>query len=147
MVANTLPSKAARFVDEYMLDHNGAAAAVRAGYSARSAPVTASRLLRKANVVELLTRKRRGLEAQFSLSQKSVIEKLQSAAEMAEVQGDPTAMVAAYRQIGLMLGYYAEEKRTVAVITASKDDLRALEAMSDEELAALMASGATAASP
>ena len=86
------------------------------------------------------------MAAQFSLSQKSVIEKLQSAAELAEVQEDPTAMVTAYRQIGLMLGYYAPEKRTVAVIPAGKDDLQALEAMSDEELAAHVAAGDTGAS-
>ena len=40
-------AKQARFVREYAVDCNGAAAAVRAGYSPRSAKVTASRLLRK----------------------------------------------------------------------------------------------------
>ena len=43
-------SKQSRFVREYAVDCNGAAAAVRAGYSPRSAKVTASRLLTKANV-------------------------------------------------------------------------------------------------
>jgi len=38
-------AKQARFVREYAVDCNGAAAAVRAGYSPRSAKVTASRLL------------------------------------------------------------------------------------------------------
>ena len=41
--------KQSRFVREYAVDCNGAAAAVRAGYSPRSAKVTASRLLTKAN--------------------------------------------------------------------------------------------------
>jgi phage terminase small subunit len=39
-----------RFVDEYIVDLKGARAAVAAGYGARSAHVTASRLLRKANI-------------------------------------------------------------------------------------------------
>ena len=38
--------KQSRFVREYAVDCNGAAAAVRAGYAPRSAKVTASRLLR-----------------------------------------------------------------------------------------------------
>lgn len=46
----TLPPKRQRFVDEYLVDHNGAQAAARAGYSPTSAKVTASRLLTDANV-------------------------------------------------------------------------------------------------
>jgi phage terminase small subunit len=38
------------FVAEYQKDHNGTQAAIRAGYAANSAAVTASKLLRKANV-------------------------------------------------------------------------------------------------
>jgi phage terminase small subunit len=38
------------FVAEYLVDLHGADAAIRVGYAARSATVTASRLLRKANV-------------------------------------------------------------------------------------------------
>lgn len=39
-----------RFVAEYMLDLNATQAALRAGYSPRSARVTASRMLTKANI-------------------------------------------------------------------------------------------------
>ena len=39
-----------RFVAEYLVDQNGTRAAVRAGYSKRSAHVTATRLLKDANV-------------------------------------------------------------------------------------------------
>jgi phage terminase small subunit len=42
-----LTPKEARFVAEYPIDLNGAAAAVRAGYAPKSAKVTASRLLKK----------------------------------------------------------------------------------------------------
>ena len=45
-----LNAKQERFVTEYMLDTNGTQAAIRAGYAANSAAVTASRLLRNANV-------------------------------------------------------------------------------------------------
>ncbi|RJO61066.1 MAG: terminase small subunit [Dehalococcoidia bacterium] len=42
------------FVHEYLIDLNGKQAAIRAGYSGRSAEVTASRLLRKAKVQALI---------------------------------------------------------------------------------------------
>ena len=45
-----LTPKERRFVWEYEIDWNGTRAAIRAGFSQKSAAVTASRLLRKANV-------------------------------------------------------------------------------------------------
>lgn len=45
-----LTSRQVQFVEEYAVCRNGAGAAVRAGYSERSAKVTAARLLTKANV-------------------------------------------------------------------------------------------------
>lgn len=47
-----LTPKEERFCQEYVTDLNGTQAATRAGYSERSAAVTASRLLIKANVVQ-----------------------------------------------------------------------------------------------
>ncbi len=51
-------TKEERFVLEYQQDGNGAAAAVRAGYAPKSAKVTASRLLTKANVKAALDKAR-----------------------------------------------------------------------------------------
>lgn len=48
--AGTLTPRQLRFVEEYVLDRNGKQAAIRAGYSAASAEVQASRLLRHAQV-------------------------------------------------------------------------------------------------
>jgi phage terminase small subunit len=48
--AGGLTRKERLFVGEYLLDFNGTRAAIRAGYAARSAHVTASRVLRKAEV-------------------------------------------------------------------------------------------------
>src|ERR671931_577274 len=45
-----LPPKRQRFVDEYLIDLNGAQAAIRAGYSANCAKEQAARLLTVANV-------------------------------------------------------------------------------------------------
>ena len=47
-------SKQSRFVQEYLVDLNGKQAAIRAGYSAKTAEVQASRLLRNAKVQQAL---------------------------------------------------------------------------------------------
>ena len=49
-----LPIKQERFVQEYAKDLNGKQAAIRAGYSERSAKVTACRMLTRANVQQAL---------------------------------------------------------------------------------------------
>jgi phage terminase small subunit len=51
-----LSTRQARFAAEYAVDGNGAAAAVRAGYSAAAAPAIATRLLRYAHVREEVAR-------------------------------------------------------------------------------------------
>lgn len=50
-----LPAKQALFAREFLVDLNGTQAAIRAGFSARSAAVTASRMLKNAKVVEALS--------------------------------------------------------------------------------------------
>lgn len=52
-----LTQKEQRFVAEYPIDLNGAAAAVRAGYAPKSAKVTASRLLKKPAIKAALQHK------------------------------------------------------------------------------------------
>lgn len=44
------------FLREYMIDLNGTAAAIRAGYTERTARITAAKLLSKANIRERLTK-------------------------------------------------------------------------------------------
>lgn len=50
-----LTERQRRFAEEYAVDANGTQAAIRAGYSVRSAAAAASRLLRKRNIQDLLT--------------------------------------------------------------------------------------------
>ena len=47
-------AKQKRFAEEYSVDHNGAQAAIRAGYSARTAKQTASRMMANVAVKQLV---------------------------------------------------------------------------------------------
>ena len=137
----SLTAKIARFIDEYSIDGNGAAAAVRAGYAAGSAHVTASRLIRNAKVQAGLAHRQQALAERFDLDRQRLVDKLLKVADLAKVQDDPAGMVAAYREIGRMCGFYALEKRAVASSKADQAGLQAFEAMSDEELVAIVAGG------
>lgn len=63
-----------RFVDEYTKDFHGAAAAVRAGYSANAARVTASKILAREDAQELLRQKMAKIEAKTEISAAKVLE-------------------------------------------------------------------------
>ena len=99
-------AKQSRFVREYAVDCNGAAAAVRAGYAPRSAKVTASRLLTKANVQRALRQIQQTDAERLSLSREAVIGQLQDAVDFARVKQDPMAMIVGLRELGRMMGYY-----------------------------------------
>ena len=98
--------KQSRFVREYAVDCNGTAAAVRAGYSPRSAKVTASRLLTKANVQQALRQIQQADAERLALSREAIITRLQEAVEFARVKHDPMAMILGLREVGRMMGYY-----------------------------------------
>ena len=84
--------KCARFVEEYAIDHNGAGAAVRAGYAPKSAHVTASRLLRKAKVADAVRALEVEAETELRVTRSRVISELQNAIELARLQNDVSAM-------------------------------------------------------
>ena len=138
-----LTAKQLRFIDEYMIDRNGAAAAVRAGYSARCAKEEACRQLTKVNIQAVL-REKEGAEAErLQINRQDVLDGLLEAVALAQTKADPAAMISGWREIGKMLGFYAPELRSVK-LTASGDALRAqYEALSDEELLGI-AGGVTA---
>ncbi len=131
--------KQLRFVEEYSLDHNGAGAAVRAGFAPNSARVTASRLLAKANVAEAVAVRESEAAKSMNMTRARVLEALQDAFDKARQASDPKAMVAAAREIAKVCGFYAPERRKVEVTSAGARAMMArLEAMSDEELLAVI---------
>ena len=75
MNSKTLTSKRQRFVDEYIIDLNATAAAVRAGYSKKTARSIGQRLLTFVDIAEAITEAKRErsevvkIDAQFVLKQ------------------------------------------------------------------------------
>jgi phage terminase small subunit len=74
-------NKQERFVEEYLIDLNATQAAIRAGYSAKTAEAQGSRLLSNVNVSSLVAEKRAARSARTNITQDYVLESIFSAME------------------------------------------------------------------
>lgn len=135
-----LTARQRRFVEEYGVDRNATAAALRAGFAPASARVTACRLLKANKAVQGAVAAQEALAAaEVCMTRQRVVQGLLEAVEMARERREPGAMIAAWRELGKMLGYYAPDR---VKVTAEIDDaglMGRLEALSDEELAGIIA--------
>ena len=138
----TLTPKQARFVDEYLLDGNGARAAIAAGYGLAGARVRAHRLTKDNVAVRAEIRARQGAETQrLQIQRRDVLAGLLEAFAMAKEKREPAVMVNAAREVGRMMGFYTPVRSEVAISAGGGDnDPLRMEAMSDAELMAVLAS-------
>ena len=68
--------KQKRFVDEYLVDLNATQAAIRAGYSERTARITAAQNLTKPNIQSAIEKRIKDREKRTELSQDKVLKEL-----------------------------------------------------------------------
>jgi phage terminase small subunit len=127
------------FAAEYVVDHNGAAAAVRAGYSRKAAKQTASELLTNPNVRALVAQHEAAAAGRLGVTKERVIQELEAAIEVARLQGNPGAMIQGWTQIAKMCGYFAPEQRKVEVSVDARDFASQVREMSESELLELSA--------
>lgn len=73
---DVLTEKQKKFVDEYLIDLNATQAAIRAGYSEKTADVQASRLLVNVKVQEYLQQKQKELQDRTGVTQDKIIAEL-----------------------------------------------------------------------
>lgn len=90
-------SKRDRFVVEYQKDRNATQAAIRAGYSPRTAGSQASRLLRDVNIAAQVVEKQEAIQQQAIVdatyvltSLKNIAERCQQAEPVLDRDGEPT---------------------------------------------------------
>ena len=76
-----LTDKQRRFVAEYLLDLNAAAAARRAGYSAKTAEAIGHENLRKPQIAEEIHRQQRTMQEKLQVTKESVLEELAAIAQ------------------------------------------------------------------
>ena len=71
-----LTPKQIRFVDEYLVDFNATQAAIRAGYSPKTAAAAAARLLRNVNIQAEIARRQKDLQRRTEVTQDRVVKEL-----------------------------------------------------------------------
>ena len=135
---NKLTPRQEQFVENYVLCGNATEAARRAGYGERGAGVTATRLLKNANVLAAIDVLRAANAERFALSREAVIEELLAAIAVAKDQSNPQVVIAGWREIAKMCGFYAPEKRRVEAPESGSRAYARLSALSDEELLAMI---------
>jgi phage terminase small subunit len=106
MAPRTLTPKQQRFVAEYLLDLNAAAAARRAGYSERTADRQGHQNLRKPEVAVAVAEAQRERAERVELTQDWVLAHLRHESQLTGKDASHSARVAALKLIGLHLGMF-----------------------------------------
>jgi phage terminase small subunit len=129
-----LTPRQARFAEAYAQHHNASLACREAGYSAGCASVTGVRLLANHSVLRRIQALEAAAAEALGVTRHKVLLELQEAAALAKEKGDPAAMIAAWREIGKMCGYYAPDRMKVDVRSDVSVEMRRMEQMTDAEL-------------
>jgi phage terminase small subunit len=103
-----LSPKRAEFVRQYLIDRNGTQAAIRAGYRAPNAHVTASRLLDDEEVRRAIDEKTEKLAAKLELSAEKVLADIERIANDAHNAADFSAALKGKELLGKHLKLFIE---------------------------------------
>lgn len=106
----TLPARQERFCQEYLVDLNGTQAAVRAGYSAKSARAQAAQLLANLNVARRVQALQAEAAKRNQVSIDEVVDKLRQAHSEAVGARQFGPAVRALELLGKTLGMFVERQ-------------------------------------
>ncbi|MEZ5447072.1 MAG: terminase small subunit [Gammaproteobacteria bacterium] len=101
-----LTLRQARFVREYLVDGNGAQAAIRAGYGPRAAKEAAYKLVTTVHVKAEIERLARQEAGESGVSRSTILSELMNAFDLAKAKSNPSLMIAAMGEMAKILGYY-----------------------------------------
>lgn len=111
MNSKELTPKQAAFVQEYLKDLNGTQAAIKAGYSEKTAAEQASRLLSNVKVQEAVTKGREKLAARAEVTAERVLNGLLAEATADDGPTCKTARVKAWELLGKHLGLMTDRSK------------------------------------
>ena len=110
-------------------------AAREAGYS--SPHNAAAGLMKNPKIAQAIAIEREKYALESKLTRQDVLEGFKEAIEMAKMMSDPGVMVAGWREVGKMCGFYEPSKIDIQVTTKGAALLQQMEEMSDDELFAI----------
>lgn len=114
---------------------NQTAAARQAGFNQPA--TSAHALMRNPKVLAAIAEERLEYAKASGMTKQKVIEGFSEAIDLARIKADPIAMIAGWREIGKMCGFYEATKTKIEVSVQGQVLIQRLNTMSDEELLAL----------
>lgn len=127
------------FVKNWAQGESIQTAAYRAGYTDKGA--FAYRLVHFPNIKKLYAQEKRKYEEASQMTRKKVMDGLLEGVEMAKMAGEPASMIAGWREIGKMCGYYEPVKHRIEVSVNGSIALDRMNRLSDAELLRLISEG------
>ena len=155
MAANNLTAKQQAFIQEYLLDLNATQAAIRAGYSEKTAKQQASRLLTNVDVQAALREAQEARSERTELTQDWVLSRLventqraMQAEPVRDREGNPTGEYTyagavankALELLGKHLGMFADRNLDIDVTALSTEALRRI-ANGEDPIKVVLTSG------
>ncbi len=122
------------FIDEYLVDRNGAQAAIRAGYSASCARQTAHRLLTHDDIRVVIDRRLEDLAERHRIDRETVLEGLLRAIQIADEDRNPSAIVRGWSEVNKILGFHEPVRTEVNLSIGQERYQKHIESLSTEEL-------------
>jgi hypothetical protein len=135
-----LTEKQKAFVASWAKGNTIGRACLDAGYSDDG---LGYRLARMPNVLALKAQYEAKYEATAEMDRKQVMEGLKESIEMAKLMSEPATMIAGWREIGKLCGYYAPVETKVKVDITGNVTMTRLTQMTDAELLEMIEKGAS----
>lgn len=135
-VDKPLTDKQRLFVKLWAQGESPLSASIKAGYT--DGGTYAYRMIYMPNILALYQQEKDAFEAASQMTRKRVIDGLLEGVEMAKMLGEPSSVIAGWREVGKMCGYYEPVQVKHTVTHEGKVILDRLEKLSDEELFALI---------
>lgn len=121
---------------------NQTAAARQAGFNQPG--TSAHALVRNPRVIAAIAAERAEYAKASGMTKQKVIDGFSEAIDLARIKADPIAMIAGWREIGKMCGFYEPTKTKIEVSVQGQVLIQRMNSMSDEELLALAEGDPTA---
>lgn len=111
-MSKKLTAKQARFKDEYLIDNNATQAAIRAGYSKKTAKSQGQRLLTNVDIKAAIKAGQKDIAKRNGLTIDDILDELEEARKIAKEEGKGAPMVAASMGKAKLLGLIVDKAET-----------------------------------
>lgn len=108
------------------------AAARMAGF--KNPNVAATNLVRNPKIIKAIAEARAEYALASGMTKQKVIDGFLEAVDLARIKGEPMAMVAGWREVGKMCGFYEPQKSEIKLSVHGAVLVERMSAMSDDEL-------------